>query len=281
MDGAYKSLMHYSNEVFEDDFLPIRLIARETGVNPYVIYLWTQIGLLRAYHSKEIKSLLKEKTIEELRELVEDGRDPLNSTFVRWQEAYELAIDPLLVSATQEVIDVLPFYRHPDRLITLLAQKFAVRLGLIPMDIAAKILQISVKNANVLTKRRCTTVKIAGRRFVVPDVKWLSLVAERRGAFQLLDKEAYSPVEFLSKFVGRIGRFVRRRLDWLAQAEILCYTHEGNYLKFEPEQGSGQLETIEREEVNDSGQDRVCGSVGEAQAASETEEGSDVLSGSS
>lgn len=239
MDRLYERAKRLA-DIYEMEFVPIKALGEELGINPYVIYFWTQIGLLRGY-SRVVRA--NGANIVELREGTDElpgHGEALEWIWVRWHEAYELVCDPLLVSATQEVIDVIPFYRHPERAITLLAHKFAVRLGLLPMEVVAKILGINVHHANMLTKRKCNTVKVGGRRYVVPDFKWLELLAERRvGLIAELPKTEWKPIEFLQHFIGRFAKLRRRAQGWLAPAEILCYTHEGKIGVL----GSGRLES--------------------------------------
>jgi len=195
----------------EKRFREVKVLARELGVPASILRLWAEVGLVDAVR-------VEKERVDEVSEFVdaEEG-----DWLIDWRQAFRLSSDPLLVAASREVVELLPFYRHAERALILLAHKVAVRIGLIPVREAAKILGISVKYASVLVKRKCNTVKVAGRRYVIPDLRWRELLAERSVDVAELAEREFEPLAFIKSVVSW-----RQAGGWVEISGESCYNHE-------------------------------------------------------
>lgn len=222
--------------MMEGRYVSVSVLAKELGISSAILALWAEVGLVEAVRIKAKRAESSEQIVEA------DGEWLIN-----WRDAFELTCDPLLLAASQEVVELLPFYRHRERALVLLAHKVAVRMGLIPVRVVAKVLGVSIKYASVLAKRKCNTIKIAGRRYVIPDLRWHELLAERNIQVERLAEAEIEPLAFLRNFTGKSRISERRAVDWVEISLSGGYTHIRELI----DKGRGVGESVDEELLSD------------------------------
>ena len=169
-------------------YRPLVEVAKALGIDPQVIWLWAKLCLVGSSGLSQ-KIYLSVDDLQQVRVSVKDVRD--------------LARDLDLLVATERALSEGWMFRRLDRIAVLLSQELAERCGLIPISEAAKRFGLKEPAMNMLARRKCDTVKIGGRRYIVPNDRWFALLAERKVTLDQWHKTEFSSMEFIAYYLSR------------------------------------------------------------------------------